>query len=315
MKTAPRRGNAKVLTVQLSAPARCQLTCLGQVLPWIRWASERKLRRRGPKRSSLEVCSSAFAMRCSVLMQVVPLPGDLDVYMNVLRHLGLGGQLPPSPIAAAPAAAAPVSPKPQAQAAPVAKPAAQPVAQAKPAAAASPKAAAKAVPAAKVVTKKTGGAVEEDERLLAAATGREDASALSLSASQRIDHNDPNQIAALAAAQNLISHGIGNASTDEQVRSAICARCRRTLTRVLSSACSLNQNTDKYPSHIYALTQHTSIADGRVRIRGRSRSGTCRSTPGTTGRGLRSSTTSSSSTRSSSQPTSGAGRRMRCKET
>jgi len=143
--------------------------------------------------------------------------GDLDVYMNVLRHLGLGGQLPPSPIAAAPAAAAPVSPKPQAQAAPVAKPAAQPVAQAKPAAAASPKAAAKAVPAAKVVTKKTGGAVEEDERLLAAATGREDASALSLSASQRIDHNDPNQIAALAAAQNLISHGIGNASTDEQI--------------------------------------------------------------------------------------------------
>ena len=32
-----------------------------------------------------------------------------------------------------------------------------------------------------------------------------------------IDQKDPAQIAALAAAQNLITHGVGNATTDEQI--------------------------------------------------------------------------------------------------
>jgi len=41
---------------------------------------------------------------------------------------------------------------------------------------------------------------------------------LTLSASSRgIDQHDPAQVAALAAAQNLITHGVGNATTDEQI--------------------------------------------------------------------------------------------------
>ena len=52
----------------------------------------------------------------------------------------------------------------------------------------------------------------------AAAAGgdREGDGVLTITASKHMN-KDPAQVAALAAAQNLITHGIGNASTDEQI--------------------------------------------------------------------------------------------------
>ena len=51
----------------------------------------------------------------------------------------------------------------------------------------------------------------------AGADSREGDGVLTITASKTAQNKDPAQAAALAAAQNLIAHGIGNASTDEQI--------------------------------------------------------------------------------------------------
>jgi len=172
---------------------------------------------------------------------------EIDSYLNILRQLGLnppgkhtgtvtaaGSATPlpvPSPVAhrsAAAPAAAPAAPRsPSATASPsVSAPPPTPsplqvrahnahshsamIQEASSAPASRAPAPSAPVPMGKQAKRAAAAA-------LAGEADRQGDGVLTITASKAMQNKDPAQIAALAAAQNLITHGIGNASTDEQI--------------------------------------------------------------------------------------------------
>jgi pyruvate/2-oxoglutarate dehydrogenase complex dihydrolipoamide acyltransferase (E2) component len=144
--------------------------------------------------------------------QAMHIGGDIDVYRDIMAQFGAGGSAPASANGATPATApAAKASAPRSAAAP--KPAPPP---AKPAPAA---------PAALRAAPPPRRAADYDADDLV-----EPAGALTLSAGGRavVDPDNPMQVAALAAANNLITHGIGNATVDQQIGPLHPAAPRRT---------------------------------------------------------------------------------------
>jgi len=161
--------------------------------------------------------------------------GEIDSYLNILRQLGLN---PPNKhqgslaVAAASASAPAPAPAPRpAVPAPVRSPAAAKAPARAPSPpqvrshgahnnsavdheASSTPASRAPVPSAPVPS---GKAAKRAAQPPAAAGAGQGDGVLTITASKGSQKQDPAQAAALAAAQHLIAHGIGNASTDEQI--------------------------------------------------------------------------------------------------